>query len=237
MKVFAFDTALGACSVACLVDGRPAAMRFELMVRGHAEVLMDRLAAVEEEAGLRIRQADRLAVTIGPGTFTGVRVGLSAAKALALAAAKPLFGVSTLNALAAQADFAGTDTDTVAVAVDARRGQIYFQVFDEALVPLLAPRAMPPANAARDLAGLQPRRRRILVLGSGAELLGGAGVPEGLVIDPTARQPNAVDVARIAARSPESEGRMPVRPLYLRPPDAKPQTPSRFAQELRKDNG
>lgn len=236
MIVFAFDTAMGACSVACIEDGVERGLHFEPMPRGHAEVLMDRIARVERQSGVSVTEADRLAVTIGPGTFTGVRVGLAAAKAMALATGKPLIGVSTLQALAAQAP---EGYEAIAVAVDARRGQIYSQIFDGKLVSLRDAGAISAETAASDLAEVLARGRRTLLMGSAAVMVREAldTLPDHLTIDDTATQPSAREVALIASRVPANEIPHRVAPLYLRPPDAKPQAPSRFAKELGKHGG
>ncbi len=233
MIVFAFDTAMGACSVACIEDGVERGLFFEPMPRGHAEVLMDRIAQVEQQSGVSITEADRLAVTIGPGTFTGVRVGLATAKAIALATGKPLIGISTLQTLAAQAP---DGYEAIAVAVDARRGQIYFQIFDGSLASLSDAGAIPADTAAGDLAAVLADGRRTLLMGSAAAIVRGTldTLPDHLTIDDTDIQPSAREVALVASRIPTKEIPQGVAPLYLRPPDAKPQAPSRFAKVIGK---
>ena len=104
MRVIAIDTALGACSVAALDGQIVCGHRFLDMNRGHAEVLMGLVDEVEAEAGFGVLACDRLAVTVGPGTFTGLRVGLAAARGFALASGKPLVGLTTLHAIAAGAE-------------------------------------------------------------------------------------------------------------------------------------
>lgn len=234
MKVFALDTALGACSAALLVDGVPKADQFDLLSRGHAEVLMSMVAQVEREAGLQIADVDRLAVTIGPGTFTGVRVGLSVAKAMALALDKPLVGISTLQAIASVGLAENTNVDAVAVAIDARRSQLYFQLFEQSLTPVFEPQAISPLEAADILRGYLSNGRLVQVLGSGASLVGQAlsDPLDRLQIDERPRQPRALEVAKLANGIAEVEIGGRVDPLYLRPPDAKAQSPSRFAKGL-----
>ena len=215
-------------------DGTERGSHFELMPRGHAEVLMDRIAQVEAASGMSISEADRFAVTVGPGTFTGVRVGLAAAKAFALAAQKPLVGVSTLQALAAQVS--GDGRQAIAVAVDARRDQIYFQIFDAALGALTEPSALEASAAVESIDAVMAKHEEIVLIGSGrarvADLVRSA---EGMTVDPTPRQPSALDVARIAEKIPAPNPQTPVMPLYLRPPDAKPQKLSGFAKKMRHD--
>jgi len=100
VRILAFDTALGACSAAVWADGLVLARAFEPRSRGHAEALLPMIEAVLAEAGLRLDALDRLAVTVGPGSFAGTRVGLAAARGLALATGLPLVGVTTLEAVA-----------------------------------------------------------------------------------------------------------------------------------------
>ncbi len=103
MRVLAIDTALAACSAAVLdLDrGGILAHASRLMERGHAEALMPMVAQVMSEAKLEFGELDRIAVTIGPGSFTGMRVGVAAARGIALAAAKPIVALTTLASFAA----------------------------------------------------------------------------------------------------------------------------------------
>ena len=103
MLILAIDTALDACAAAVL-DTAPAkviAQESLPMKRGHAEALMPLIARVMKQSGIAFAALDRIAVTTGPGSFTGLRVGLSAARGIALAADKPVVGVTTLTAYAA----------------------------------------------------------------------------------------------------------------------------------------
>jgi tRNA threonylcarbamoyladenosine biosynthesis protein TsaB len=233
MRILALDTALGACSVALLEDGVLRARRFEERTRGHAEALMDHVADVTREAGISVLSCDRFAVTIGPGTFTGLRVGLSAARGFALATKKPLVGISTLQAIAANIKTVEGGEQTqeqpgtgeTAVILDAKRGEVYWAVY--AASPSL--RAIsPPAVLSHDeaLAALKAARAR-----SDRVHLVGSGVP---FVEPnpdmpwitrgTGVQPDAENIARLAAVI-ENPATSPPEPLYLRGPDAKP--PSR----------
>ena len=210
MLVLGLDTCLNACSVAVLdvgaAGGRVLAHRSEAMARGHQERLAPMAQAVMADAGLAFDRLQRIGATVGPGSFTGLRVGVAFAKGLGSALSIPAVGVGSLEALAAEAP------GLVAAAIDARRDQLYLQDFEDG-EPLMAPDVLPIAAAAARLAELGMGRALTLV-GSGAPLLAdtapGAAVlvPEGC---------DARHVARLAAARPVT----PIRPLYLRAPDAK----------------
>src|SRR5882672_1570381 len=119
MLILAIDTALDACAAAVLDTsaGQLIAAESQAMKRGHAEALMPLIARVMKEAGLPFTALDRIAVTTGPGSFTGLRVGLSAARGIALAAGKPAVGVTTLTAFAAPY-IATDDTLPLLAAID-----------------------------------------------------------------------------------------------------------------------
>lgn len=128
MKVLAFDTAAAVCAVALLDGGRVVA-RERPMARGHAEALLPMVGEVLDAAGLGFADLDLLAVTVGPGAFTGLRVGLAAARGLRLATGLPCLGVSTLEALAATARRQTGCRLPVLAVLDTRRGDVYAQVF------------------------------------------------------------------------------------------------------------
>src|SRR5262245_11974967 len=129
MMILAIDTALDACSAAVLdtTSGNTIAIESLPMQRGHAEALMPLLGRVMKESGIGFAGLDRIAVTTGPGSFTGLRVGLSAARGIALAAEKPVVGVTTLAAYAAPAVAANAEHPILS-AIDARHDHVYFQV-------------------------------------------------------------------------------------------------------------
>src|SRR5919201_2617845 len=150
MRVLAIDTALNACSAALLdLDTRGIVASETLpMVRGHAEALMPLVARVMNQAAIEFTELDRIAVTTGPGSFTGVRVGISAARAIALAAAKPAIGLSTLAAFAAPL-IAEDDSTNVVAAIDARHAHVYLQVFGRSGRTLVSPRIATVRDALR----------------------------------------------------------------------------------------
>src|SRR6476620_2520095 len=150
MRVLAIDTALEACSVGVFDTARAEARVHESlpMQRGHAEALMPLIARVLDRARLDFSALDRIAVTIGPGSFTGLRVGIAAARGIALAAGKPAIGLTTLAAYAAPL-IAHDDKSAVVVAIDARHQHVYLQVFGPVGRTLIAPRIASVAEAVR----------------------------------------------------------------------------------------
>jgi tRNA threonylcarbamoyladenosine biosynthesis protein TsaB len=206
MIVLGLDTCLSSCSVAILDGERVAASAREVMARGHQERLAPMAQQVMAEAGLAFDRLDRIAVTVGPGSFTGLRVGIAFAKGLALALDRPAVGIGTLEALAAEAE------GLIFPAIDARRGQLYLQAFEDGRA-LMAPDALTAEVAAARIAELSQGRPFTLV-GSGAALLADFA-PAAAVI--AIEGADARAVARLAAaRDPA-----PLKPLYLRAPDAK----------------
>src|SRR6476469_6119239 len=150
MRVLAIDTALEACSVAVLDTAR-ADLRVQEslpMQRGHAEALMPLIARILQSAQLDFADFDRIAVTTGPGSFTGLRVGIAAARGIALAAGKPAIGLSTLAAFATPL-IAEDDTTHVVAAIDARHANVYLQIFGIGGRTLVAPRVATLRDAAR----------------------------------------------------------------------------------------
>jgi tRNA threonylcarbamoyladenosine biosynthesis protein TsaB len=211
MRILAVDTALGGCSVALLDGEKILAHIFEAMDRGHAERLAPMVDDAMKQAGVDFLSLDRLAVTTGPGTFTGQRVGLAFMRGLRLALHKPLTGITTLEAIAAAAQHE-TGSAKAAVIHDARREEAYLLLRDGDAV-IQEPVILPFRTAIERIRAFGP----CAVAGTGAE-----SAMEALGADFTlsaVRQPDALWVARLAQRLPapnEAPG-----PLYLRAPDAK----------------
>jgi tRNA threonylcarbamoyladenosine biosynthesis protein TsaB len=222
MNILALDTSMGACSAALLaVDGavRTLVLREALMARGHAEALMPIVTEVMQESGTAFAELDRIAATVGPGSFTGVRIAIAAARGLALVTHAGLFGTDSLSVMARGALATGeVGSAPFAVAVDARRGMLYLGLYDEAARKLDGPLLIAPDEAV-DL--LPPDL--VVAAGSGAELLAATGARQGRTIATTLPelQPNAGALAEIAAASGKTVPSL--KPLYLRPPDARPQ--------------
>jgi len=197
----AIETATAACSVALLRDGTPLAHAHEVVGRGHAERLVPMIGEVMVGGG--VARPDHVLVDCGPGSFTGIRVGLAAARALGLAWGVEVAGYSALALLAA----AGGGSGACAVALSGGHGELFVQRFaGDPLRAVDALRSVSPAVAA-DVPEL-------LVLGSGAAALvaaRGSGRAED-------RLPDARDVGRL----PPAFAGLPPRPLYSRAPDAVP---------------
>ena len=220
MNILALDTGMGACSAAVLrAGGEPKLFaRQDVMARGHAEALMPMVAEVMAEAGLNFSDLDLIAATTGPGSFTGVRIAIAAARGLALVTHAKLFGTDSLTVMAKAALADGlTPEGPYAVAVDARRGMLYFGRFDAAGRKREGPLLIAPDDAAMVL----PHDLHIAV-GSGATLLAEAAAQRGHRIEARLPElePSAASLAEIAFASGETVPAL--KPLYLRAPDAKP---------------
>ena len=209
MIVLGIDTALGACSAAVTRDGAVLAAASEPMARGHQERLAPLAQTVMQEAGLAFAALDRIGVTVGPGSFTGLRVGLAFGKGLGLALGRPCIGIGSLEALAASEPGPGL----TAAVIDAKRGQVYLQLFDGGAA-LMAPDALSVEIAVARIAELW-RGGPVRLVGPGAALLAGVS-PEIRIVERAAPDPLAI--CALAAARPAGA---PPRPLYLRAPDAK----------------
>lgn len=224
MIILALDSALSSCSAAVIRDGKILSELFENRLRGQAERLIPMCQEVCAQAGLSFDDLGMITVTRGPGTFTGVRIGLAAAKGLALALGVPLIGVTTLEVVATNLaqdlgpDFAGR----IAVAHDARRSEVYLQLFD-LKNGTIHPASVPEAVALTDV-GTHIRDGVAIMVGTGIDLVKPL-LPDDILEDldfPTGKaQPNAGRVGLIASeRLATYDASDRVVPLYLRAPDA-----------------
>ena len=218
MLILAIDTALDACAAGVLdtVAGRLIAQESQAMKRGHAEALMPLIARVIEQSGIAFAALDRIAVTTGPGSFTGLRVGLSAARGIALAANKPVVGLTTLTAYAAPLVSENCEHPIIS-AIDARHDHVYLQAVSGNGSSLIRPRLASIEEALGAARFGAPH-----LVGNAARILADRWPAQALPpfrVDP---QP-APDIAWVAwlgaAVSPNTA---PARPFYLRAPDAKP---------------
>jgi tRNA threonylcarbamoyladenosine biosynthesis protein TsaB len=230
MNVLAFDTCLGAVSAAVSRSGGSLLREaYELRAAGHAERLLPMVAEVMQAAGVAFAELDRIAVTLGPGGFTGVRVGIAAARGLALATGKPVVAATSLAVMAHRAEEllaeAGEPPKArrLMVAVDAR-GALYVQSFAAGAVGTTEAQLLAPEEAARSLGP-----EGAIVVGSGAAIVAAAAHALGVAVETRLPelQPRARNLAAMAARLPPVS---PVRPLYLRAPDVRPQEAAALAR-------
>src|SRR6202451_648139 len=212
MRVLAIDTVLAACSAAVFdtQQGGLIARESLPMLRGHAEALMPLIRRIMDDAGTAFRDLDRVVVTTGPGSFTGLRVGIAAARGIALAINKPAVGLSTLSAYAAPY-LADDDNAPVVVAIDARPSHVYLQVFAACCRTVTGPR-LAPLNEAVRAAAAAPAR----IVGSAAQLVAdGLAVTDATPLHVDAAGAPDIDwVARMGAALPE--GPAAPKPQYLR---------------------
>ena len=217
MRLLAIDTALAACSAAVLDTAHGGIIASESlpMIRGHAEALMPLVARVMKTSGLAFADLDRIVVTTGPGSFTGLRVGVAAARGLGLATKRPVVGVATLSAFAAP--YLGVDNkNPVIVAIEARHAHVYLQVFSPSGRTLIAPRLAPLRDAVRAASDAPA-----CIVGSAARAVAdGLSDPAPVTVDGR-DAPDIGWVAQIGAVVPEASA--PPKPQYLRAPDAQPQ--------------
>ena len=203
MRILALDTCLPACSAAVIDGERVLASASEPMMKGHQERLGSMVREVMETAGLSFDDLDRIGVTVGPGSFTGLRVGVAFAKGLSAALDKPCVGIGSLEAMAAER------IGLVVAVIDARRDQVYVQAFRDGHA-LVEPQALRAEDAIAEIARLGTPD---LIVGSGAPLMAGA-FPD--ADTEAAAVPDPAALARLASRSEAA-----VAPIYLRAPDAK----------------
>jgi tRNA threonylcarbamoyl adenosine modification protein YeaZ len=200
--------------------------RRALMARGHAEALMPMVAEVMAEGGVAFAELDVIAATTGPGSFTGVRIAIAAARGLALVTRAKLFGTDSLTVMAKVASATETwGNEPFAVAVDARRGMVYVGLYDGEARKLHGPSLLAPDDAAKLLPATACR-----VVGNGGAVVAEAAARRGARVEARLGEiePDAAALAAIALNSGETSPSL--RPLYLRPPDARPQPEAQMAR-------
>jgi tRNA threonylcarbamoyladenosine biosynthesis protein TsaB len=218
--LLAIDTAGSVCSVALGRGGIVLAAERRALRHGHAEALLPMVDRVVAAAGLKPKALDIIAAAVGPGGFTGIRVGLGAARGIALALKARAIGVTSFAAVAAPLASDQYRADVLLVALDSRRDDLYVQLYDRrAVMPLAAPRAVPP-GALADYVAAAVGATPLLIAGDMAEAAVKAlGRHAGIEIAASSA-PDATGVLAAAWRQAESDpAGNPLRPLYLRPPD------------------
>jgi tRNA threonylcarbamoyladenosine biosynthesis protein TsaB len=218
MLILAIDTALDACAAAVLDTGTSnmIAIESQTMKRGHAEALMPLIARVMKQTGIPFAALDRIAVTSGPGSFTGLRVGLSAARGIGLAAGKPVVGLTTLSAYAAPIVSDGAEQPVIS-AIDARHDHVYLQVVSGNGSSLVRPKVASVEEALTASRFGAPH-----LVGNAARILADrwpSDAPPPFKVD-ALPAPDITWVAWLgAAVNPDTA---PPKPYYLRAVDAKP---------------
>ena len=211
VKVLAFDCSTQACSVAVRIDGRSVVSRRVPMARGQSEALLPMVIQALAEANLAWADLTLIGVTVGPGTFTGVRIGLAAARGMALAGSVPLAGVTTTEAVANSVPAAERGGRTLVVAIDGKRADLFLQAFSEDLTALGQPIALLPEVAARQFPGplllAGDAVGRLFALRPDAVLSQASGVPDPAIVAALAEARFLGGLA------------LPPNPLYLRPAD------------------
>ncbi len=225
MRVLAIDTALAQCA-ACLLDNEaaepPLAAEALPMERGHAEALLPLLDRVIARVPGGFGTVERVVVTVGPGSFTGLRIGISAARAVGLALGVPVVGVTTLSALMAPL-MAGPRSRLVVAAIDARGGRVYAQAIAPNGRAIVEPAVLPVRDVVRALGS-----SGVLLVGSGAAAIAAEAWSVGLDVrlHDGSPCPDIEGGARLGAAARPDEA-LP-KPLYLAAPDARPQAASRL---------
>lgn len=217
MRVLAFDCATAACSAAVWEDGKVRAHESLDLAQNATQALVPMIARVMAHAQCGFANIERLGVAVGPGHFTGLRASLAVARGLQLARGLPVVGVTTLEAVAAATEKSARAGRRLIVALDSKRSEPYFQIFDADLTPLDSPVVMSINDFIAPL-GREP----LLLGGDAAPALAASLAHCGHVaeISKSAQRPDAAVIAEIAAIRALVAG--PVQPLYLHPPAAKP---------------
>ncbi|MBB5710052.1 tRNA (adenosine(37)-N6)-threonylcarbamoyltransferase complex dimerization subunit type 1 TsaB [Sphingomonas xinjiangensis] len=202
MRTLVIETATAACSVALLEGGAVIARGHDVVGRGHAERLVPMIAELPGQG-----RADRILVDVGPGSFTGVRVGLAAARGLAIGWSIPVFGYSSMALIAAARFHADPDLATLAVTLEGGHGEVFMQAFTS-----------PPFREESQLLSLAPPAA-LAALGTRRAF--GSGVQRLSALAPDMDLHDALPDAADAALLPAEFAALPPRPIYGRAPDAK----------------
>lgn len=219
--ILGIDTATSGCAAALVQDDQCLAGRAERMARGQSEVLAPMIEGVIRDAGITAAGIDAVAVTRGPGAFTGLRIGLATARALALALARPCLGIGTFDVLAEQARRSGiaASSDVLLIVIESKRAELYVASYAPDGQIIGAAQALLPT----DMPAFLGAGKRIAIAGDAAEKAAAAlkGDFELTLMTGTS-VPDAEIVARLAGKYIGTPSEAPPSPLYLRPPDVTP---------------
>ena len=218
-RLLAIDTSGAACSAAVWRDGAVVAHRHRDMVRGHSEALMPMIMETLAEARQELRAIDAIAATVGPGAFTGIRIGLAAARGIGLAAGISVHGVTTFGAVAEAVPEIARRGRRMLVLLDSKRGDLFVQAYDSTLIEV-----GPPAVMAVSDVDLLISDAPTVIAGDGVGLLRPLirnRVAEGRIQIQAEGPVDATHVALLAIRLHLAGRPLPPEPLYLRAPDVR----------------
>jgi tRNA threonylcarbamoyladenosine biosynthesis protein TsaB len=216
--ILALDSSGAACSTALWRRGAVVARRYRAMERGHAEALMPMLVETMVEAGETYAALTAVAVTVGPGAFTGIRIGLAAARGIGLAADVPVIGVTTFAAVAEAVSEAERRDRALLVLLDSKRGDVFVQEFTAERAAVGSPAILSPDAVLQRLSA-----RSSVIAGDGIAVVRPSLEAAGLAVahSAAAGPVDAAHVARLAARSVAQRTGLPPTPLYLRAPEVR----------------
>ena len=227
MNILALDTIAAACSVAVRSNGKTVCSRRQEMNRGHAEVLIPMIRDVMLSASFGFEDLNLIAATVGPGSFTGLRIGLATARCLSVATKVPVTGVTSFQAVAAALPKEEWKDAHVLIALETKRDELYLQIFSDANTLIGEPGAIASNEVEAYIYRLIGLPRHLLVAGDGAKRAAAAieGSSSGLLprLSSTLVGPDAVQVAKIAhSLHLSKQSSFPAEPLYLRPSYVQP---------------
>lgn len=216
------DTATSACAAAVwsVRQGRVLSAIGEPLLRGQAERLVPLVREALDAAGIGFADLSRIGVTVGPGTFTGLRIGLAAARGFALAAGVPLVGVTSFEAAAHAVPEGARTGRTLLACVESRRDDLYLQPFGPDLRPLSDPADVLPADLPAFAAASLPPGPLLLAGDAADRTLAALLWADGVTVAAAPAGAEAAAVARIAGALVAADlASRPADPFYLRPPD------------------
>lgn len=225
----ALETSGDACAAALVADGEVLGVRHVEMSRGHAEVLVPMVQELAGEAGIALTALDLIGVTRGPGSFTGLRTGIAAARGFAIASGAPAVGVSSLQAVARGAARVSLELRPILCVLDTRRADYFAQTFDQTGAATGEPGVMGAEDLFSLIGSLRPELLPVLAGNAVSRLMSAYdGDPDTLRRVPGTGSPDPVDVAALAETilgelvfNKEGVAQDTLSPLYLRAPEAK----------------
>jgi len=221
VNVLAFDTATSSCAITVWRKGDTLAQAQQMLKRSHSEVLVPTIEKVLAAAGLTYQELELLAVTIGPGAFTGIRIGLATARALALASELPLIGITNFAALAHAVPARERNGRNLLIVLETKRADFYACGYDGNLFPIAEPQAIDRAGL-KDLAVDMAGSGRLLLAGDcidrACQVLQN-GVLDILVSAGSNHVDPAIVAELAAAKFKTGTAFENPAPLYLKPPD------------------